>query len=187
MASILVAEDQPELRSLLRLALQSAHHTTHEAKSGTDALAFIRDDTFIIDLFLTDFHMPDMDGFDAIREAYKLRPGLPCVMVTGDDHVLHSPRLAKLDIGIIRKPFAIRALLATIDDLLGEDVTITGRPDMAAIEAVLSSPGGSVRGGQRLGFDRLQRRPTAEDGRLARLGAEHRRVAGGAAETAAEE
>jgi two-component system cell cycle sensor histidine kinase/response regulator CckA len=128
-ATILIAEDQTDLRKLIRLVLETAGHEVIETADAASALRTIGGATEI-DLFLTDFRMPDMTGTDAIVEAQRVRPGLPCLIVTGDDEVHRASSLSLFDVGVVRKPFAVRTLLDAVRKALATPpaVDLTGRP-----------------------------------------------------------
>lgn len=131
-ATILLAEDQADLRKLIRLVLETAGHTVIETCDAQSALRAIGGATEI-DLFLTDFRMPDMTGTDAIVEAQRVRPGLPCLIVTGDDEVHRASSLSLFDVGVVRKPFAVRTLLEAVSKALSStSVDLTGRPQTAS-------------------------------------------------------
>jgi DNA-binding NtrC family response regulator len=134
--TILIAEDQGDLRKLIRLVLETAGHEVIETADAASALRTIGGATDI-DLFLTDFRMPDMTGVDAIVEAQRVRPGLPCLIVTGDDEVHRASSLSLFDVGVVRKPFAVRTLLDAVRKALETtaSVDLTGRPQSAIAAA----------------------------------------------------
>ena len=64
---ILIADDEIEIRKILRLLLENAGYETVEAQDGAKAVAAIRQDRDI-DLCIMDIMMPTMSGVEAIRE-----------------------------------------------------------------------------------------------------------------------
>jgi CheY-like chemotaxis protein len=81
MARILVVDDEPEVREVLRLVLERDGHDVEEAETGRDALA--RLDVRPADLVLSDVMMPDMNGLDLLREVtLRERGGVPFVLLT---------------------------------------------------------------------------------------------------------
>lgn len=134
MATILVAEDQADLRKLIRLVLETAGHRVVETEDAASALRSIGGATDI-DLFLTDYRMPDMTGADAIIEAQRVRPGMPCLIVTGDDEVNRASSMSLFDVGVVRKPFAVRTLLGAVQKALdaATAVALTGHPQRHAV------------------------------------------------------
>jgi CheY-like chemotaxis protein len=65
-AKILVIEDTPANRALATKLLQAAGHEVHSADTAAEGMALAR--TELPDLVLMDLGLPDMDGWDALRE-----------------------------------------------------------------------------------------------------------------------
>ena len=78
MGRILVVDDEPGFRTLLREILEEAGHSVTEARDGAEALSFL--DRGGIDLVLTDRRMPKMDGMELVRRL-RARPSPPPVIV----------------------------------------------------------------------------------------------------------
>lgn len=82
-ASILVVEDNPQTRKLLRVTLEGAGHAVREAESAQIALDLIASDT--PRLVLLDLVLPDMDGVELLRRV-RGRPGgdtIPVLAISG--------------------------------------------------------------------------------------------------------
>ncbi|HEX3606029.1 MAG TPA: response regulator [Candidatus Dormibacteraeota bacterium] len=127
MAKILVAEDHADLLRMICLVLESSGHEVTAAFDGVEATRLVRDG-LRPDLFLSDFRMPGTTGLDTVMEIRSLHPTLPCLIVTGDEGLWRSAEsLAMLDIEVVRKPFAVPALVAAVNRALATQVTITGR------------------------------------------------------------
>jgi two-component system KDP operon response regulator KdpE len=111
-ATILVVDDEPQIRRVMRATLTSQGYTIVEAKDGQEALAKLR--TEHPDLVLLDVNMPVMDGLEACRE---IRSGsaIPVIMLTVRS--AEKDKVRALDAGAddyIVKPFGIQELLARI-------------------------------------------------------------------------
>ena len=78
MARLLVVDDEPSFRALLRDILEGAGHGVTEARDGAEALAFL--DRAAFDLILTDRLMPKVDGIELLRRV-KARPTAPPVVL----------------------------------------------------------------------------------------------------------
>jgi two-component system, cell cycle response regulator DivK len=112
---ILVIEDQPDNRTILRDLLTAAGYVVLEAEDGEAGIAKAL--TEQPDLILMDIQMPLVDGYEATRRI-KASPGMaatPIIAVTsyalaGDEA---KTRAAGCD-GYIAKPFSPRALLAEV-------------------------------------------------------------------------
>ena len=84
MARILVVDDEPDERFLLRRLFERAGHEVTEAADGAAALAIARES--LPDLVVTDMRMPVMDGAELIRRlrADPATAGIPILASTGD-------------------------------------------------------------------------------------------------------
>ena len=111
-AVILVVEDEPPIRRLLRTTLGANDYRTLEAGTGAEALSALRHHR--PDLVLLDLGLPDVDGQRLIGEIRKLGP-VPIVVLSsrGDE----AAKVAALDSGAddyVTKPFGADELLARI-------------------------------------------------------------------------
>jgi CheY-like chemotaxis protein len=81
---ILLVEDTPDARELLRMLLEMDHHTVYEATNGIEAVEAVPQCR--PELILMDLRMPIMDGYEATREIRRLRLGrqIPIVAITAD-------------------------------------------------------------------------------------------------------
>jgi CheY-like chemotaxis protein len=112
LSRILVVDDEPDMRFLLRRIFESVGHEVSEAGNGAAALITIRRSR--PDLIVTDMMMPVMDGVELIR---RLRGdptmrNIPIVAVSGHGHLA-----AQADV-VVSKPFRSDALLAAVKALL---------------------------------------------------------------------
>jgi two-component system KDP operon response regulator KdpE len=111
-ANILVVDDEPQIRRVMRTTLSSQGYVISEAKSGEEALELMRKER--PDLILLDVNMPGMGGLEACRE---IRRGsdAPIIMLTVRN--AERDKVAALDAGAddyVVKPFGIEELLARI-------------------------------------------------------------------------
>ncbi len=109
---ILVVDDEPQIRRVLRATLTGHGYEFHEARTGDEALEAIRANRF--DLVLLDMNMPGMGGIETCRA---LRSGseVAIIMLTVRDS--EQDKVAALDAGAddyITKPFSTPELLARI-------------------------------------------------------------------------
>src|SRR5580693_7723618 len=80
MEPILLVEDKPELRAMLRKALERANYSVEEAPDGNAAIDKIRARRYL--LVLSDLKLPGNSGIDVLREAHRTEPTLPVILVT---------------------------------------------------------------------------------------------------------
>ena len=112
-ATILVVDDEPQIRRTMRTTLASHGYTVIEALSGEEALEKIRGDEKV-DLVLLDVNLPKMSGVETCREL-RATGDVPIIMLT----VRNSERdkVMALDAGAddyVVKPFSVEELMARI-------------------------------------------------------------------------
>ena len=83
METILVAEDQPDLRWMICQFLQELGYSVLEAKDGGDAVALAEQYKGTIDVLLTDIVMPHMRGTEVARRLSASRPGMKVIFMSG--------------------------------------------------------------------------------------------------------
>ena len=110
--TILVVDDEPQIRRVMRTTLTAAGYSIVEARSGEEALEKIRN--VRADLILVDINMPGLDGLETCRE---IRSGsdVPIIMLTVRN--TERDKVLALDAGAddyVVKPFGVEELLARI-------------------------------------------------------------------------
>lgn len=115
MASIILAEDDPAMRTYITSALQKAGHVVLAFDNGIDAYDALQ--SAPCDLLLTDIVMPGMDGIELSKRASALYPTLDIIYITGFAGSLlqHSEQYATK---IISKPFHLGALTQQVEEIL---------------------------------------------------------------------
>ncbi len=116
---ILIVDDDPDIRDILKLSLSEENYEVTEAGNGEEALKAIH--TKAPDLVLLDYQMPIMDGREVCRliKLDLLLRHVPIIMVTGKGEV--SDKIGGIDAGAddyIVKPFEPKELLARIRMIL---------------------------------------------------------------------
>jgi CheY-like chemotaxis protein len=111
---ILVVDDEPTQRILLRRIFEQAGHEVSDASDGAAALRAVREAP--PDLVVTDMMMPVMDGAELIRQlrSEPATAGIPVVAASGDSH------LAVGADAIVPKPYSGQHLVEVADYLLTE-------------------------------------------------------------------
>ena len=155
-ARILIVEDEPQLRGLLRLYLERAGYAVTDAGDGTSALAAFAADG--ADLVVLDLMLPGMQG-EAVLEALREVADVPILITSAKRS--DAERIAGLRLGAddyLAKPFNPHELTARVAAILRRS-----RPAAADGEAIVSLGGG------RLVFDPSSRRYTLVGGKGGRL------------------
>ena len=113
---ILVVDDDPHIREVIRVALRKAGMSVTEARDGKDALARFAGER--PDLIVLDIGMPEFDGLDVCREIRK-SSDMPILFLSARDEEID--RVLGLEIGgddYVTKPFSPRELVARINVIL---------------------------------------------------------------------
>jgi CheY-like chemotaxis protein len=107
--TILVVDDEPEVRLVLAEFLESRGYEVKVAASGSQALAMVGE--VKPHVVLLDVTMPEMDGMETLKRLAALKPGLPIIMVTANADVdVTSKLLAMGAADYIPKPFDLEYL-----------------------------------------------------------------------------
>jgi two-component system KDP operon response regulator KdpE len=110
--SILVVDDESEIRRFLRVSLRANQFELFEAENGLDALISIRKNK--PDLMILDLGLPDIDGLEVTRRT-RLISQLPIIILSVRDR--EADKIQALDAGAddyLTKPFGVGELLARI-------------------------------------------------------------------------
>ncbi|GAB6058415.1 PAS domain S-box protein [Desulfonatronum parangueonense] len=122
--TVLVVDDEPEIRELTREALQSFGYTVYSASNGEEALAFYQENSQSIDLILLDLNMPGMGGHQCLRELLQINPSAKVIIASGYSANGHGKdTLASGAVGFIGKPYQLKELAAGVRHALDNGET----------------------------------------------------------------
>jgi len=110
---ILVVEDEPPIRRLLRTSLGAQGYQVLEAEDGQTGLAMLRRNA--IDVLILDLGLPGMDGFEMIKQMREAGSALPIIVLSARSD--EAGKVKALDLGaddFVTKPFGMDELLARI-------------------------------------------------------------------------
>ena len=109
---VLLVDDNVLVRNLVRLSLQSAGFDVVAAADGIEALALSRNYPARIDVLLTDFDMPNLDGISLAEQIKMERPDIQILIMSGR---LSGPvRVNNAEITVLAKPFSPQVLVEVI-------------------------------------------------------------------------
>jgi CheY-like chemotaxis protein len=110
---VLVVDDEPAIRALLRAALERSGFAVWVAVDGHEAIQVCEKVGPQISLALLDVRMPGLDGPATLRALQNLNPDLACCFMTGDAGKYTESELARYGAArIFAKPFALADLRA---------------------------------------------------------------------------
>jgi CheY-like chemotaxis protein len=132
MARILLIEDDPTVRAVLRMSLTGVGHTVIEARDGKEGLDLFK--RVGADLVITDIIMPEKEGLEVLRELKKKQvPPVKVIAISGggvSQSAGDALRMAKL-LGAAKtlaKPFSNEVLIAAVNEVLQGGGTKTPPP-----------------------------------------------------------
>jgi PAS domain S-box-containing protein len=118
-ATVLLAEDDPDVREMLTLLLRTAGHTVLQAENPGQALAAAQSYPGRIDLLLTDVVMPGGTGSDLARCVAAARPHLRILYISGyPEYGATSGNVLEPGVPFLAKPFTRDVLIQKINELL---------------------------------------------------------------------
>ena len=117
--TVLLAEDDPALRSLLRKVLQENGYTVLEAFHGKHAVEVCEQHSGPIHLMVTDVVMPEMGGTEAAGRLSSLRPDLKVLFLSGyADDAVHRHGVLAPGTAFLQKPFVLETLARKVREVL---------------------------------------------------------------------
>lgn len=121
---VLVIDDEPPIRKLLRLGLKAQGYETLDAPDGKTALKLLTENPAIV---ILDLGLPDMQGLDLLKAIRAQNESLPIVILSsrGDE----AGKVAALDLGAddyVTKPFGMEELLARMRSALRHQLQVQG-------------------------------------------------------------
>jgi PAS domain S-box-containing protein len=121
--TVLLAEDQPEVRQLVAELLIDAGYNVLQAGNGSDALSVCQRQAGPIHLLLTDLVMPGMNGRELARRMKERRPEIQVIFMSGyGDGIMATHGILDQDVHLLAKPFTAESLTSMIRTVLGERV-----------------------------------------------------------------
>jgi DNA-binding NarL/FixJ family response regulator len=166
---VLVVDDEPDIRTVMRVTLGAAGYRVVTAANGEDALALLRSDP--PDAVFLDVMMPGVDGWKVLQElktsANRALAEVPVFLVSAmvdDEHRVRSGIEGAL--GYITKPFDPDDLVRALESVLGPDAATEPeqrrRVQTASLVALArAETGGAEEGEPRVRITRLEPMPSA--------------------------
>jgi len=127
--AVLIVDDEPAIRRLLRTSLAAQGYRTQEAASGAEALAAVLGEgREAVDVVLLDLGLPDIEGIEVIRRL-RAASAVPIVVLTSRED--ERTKVAALDLGAddyVTKPFGMAELMARLRAAVRHRLAQEGAP-----------------------------------------------------------
>ena len=120
---VLVVDDEPDVRKVVRMTLEKAGYDVLEAEDGEKAIEAIKkgEHSLLLSLIITDIRMPNMNGIDVINYYRKEWPSVPLIVLTGfPDPDMASAVLQHGVVDYLIKPVEAEKLIASVGKALNQ-------------------------------------------------------------------
>lgn len=139
-ATVLVVDDEPNLRRVLTAVLEREGHRVIVADGGKDAVRKAKAE-HRLDLLVADYLMPDLNGLEVLEAVRKHHPGLRALVISGHGTVrsaVEAMRLGAFD--FLTKPFDVEQVRTTVARALNADNRAAAPPPVVAPSTVRKHP-----------------------------------------------
>ena len=119
-ATVLLVDDDHDVRTIARLFLQRSGYTVLDAATGAEALRLLAGQVGPIHLLVTDLSMPGMDGVRLAEAVHELRPGMRVLYLSGyGAGDARAPAMPE-GVALLEKPFTADALSNKVHEMLDQ-------------------------------------------------------------------
>jgi CheY-like chemotaxis protein len=120
--TVLVAEDDAQVRELIKEVLTGFGYTVLEAHDGKSALKVFSKHKDRIQIMILDVIMPNMNGKEIYNDIKKIRPDIKCLFTSGyDSNIIHKKGILEENLPFISKPVSPEELLNKVRELLDSE------------------------------------------------------------------
>lgn len=117
--TVLIVDDEKDLVALLASVLRKAGLVVLEAGGAAEAIAICEDPAVGLDLILSDFQMPGMNGLDLADHIVSVRPNIQVILMSANFSRLDT--IGARGFEFIQKPFSFDDFVARITESLSEE------------------------------------------------------------------
>jgi CheY-like chemotaxis protein len=134
-ASVLVVDNEPSMRTLVRRRLEGEGFHVEEAENGEAALAFVqaRDQPF--DLVLTDLSMPEIDGRQVSETLARYRPSVAVLCMSANPDAVPRIGISDVPVRVMLKPFTADDLYHAVRDAITRSADLTALAEDEIVKA----------------------------------------------------
>ena len=119
---ILVVDDEPAIRELLKSMLERFNYQVIEASDGESAADIYLKEKDGIDMIILDLIMPGWSGKKTLKEIRKINPKAKILISSGYTTYEITQEIKKANItGYIKKPYTLKALLNAVKELMSQE------------------------------------------------------------------
>lgn len=134
-AAVLVVEDEPTSRALIRRMLEAEDFHVEEAESGESALALIQARSEPFDLVLTDLSMPGIDGRQVSETVARYRPSVAVLGMSGDPDSVPHIGPSEIPFRVMLKPFTSEDLYYAVRDAITRNADLAAAAEEEIVQA----------------------------------------------------
>lgn len=117
--SILIAEDNEQVRKLTEIVLVQNGYKVITAENGLEALDLLISGNYQLQLLLTDLNMPELNGMELYSRVKEFGQKVRVIYMSGySEDILGSEEAADPFVFFLQKPFTINTLLSTVRNAL---------------------------------------------------------------------
>lgn len=115
--NVLLVDDDPTVLQVQGELVSRVGHVVTMFTSAEDALEYLDVHGREIDLIITDYRMPQMNGLEFVQEVSKSFAGIPVMMLTGYANEVDPRKIAEYDVKVVSKPVSAQILSEYIETL----------------------------------------------------------------------
>ena len=134
-ASVLVVDDEPSMRTLIRRQLEAEGFHVEEAENGGAALALLQTREHPFDLVLTDLSMPDIDGRQVSETLARYRPSVAVLCMSANPDAVPRIGISDVPVRVMLKPFTADDLYHAVRDAISRSADLTALAEDELVKA----------------------------------------------------
>ena len=134
-ATVLVVDDEPALRDIIRRTLKAEGFHVEDAPDGESALRLIQARTEPFDLVLTDLSMPHIDGRQVSETLAQYRPGVALLCMSGDPDAVPYIESSDTPVRVLLKPFTPDDLYHAVRDAISRSTDLAALAEAELVRA----------------------------------------------------
>ena len=132
---MLVVDDEPPIRQLLRRSLEAESFHVEEAPNGESALRLIQARAEPFDLVLTDLSMAQIDGRQLSETLRRYRPSVAVLCMSADPEAVPYIEAWDAPVRVLRKPFTSEDLYHAVRDAITRATDLAAAAELEIVQA----------------------------------------------------